>query len=56
MATREEIRKSAESPSERFERVMRKAKERGERARARRMEQISLTDAAPIRRSPEVAS
>ncbi len=56
MATRVEIRKDTESPSERFERVMRKAKERGQRARARRVEQLSRTDAKSTRRTPEGSS
>ena len=56
MATRVEIRKDAETPSERFERVMRKAQARGQRARARRVEQLPGTDATFSRRSPEGAS
>ena len=56
MATRVKVPKDTESPSERFERVMRKAKERGQRARARRVEQLYRTDAKSTRRSPEGAS
>lgn len=56
MATRVEIRKDTESPSERFERVVRKAKERGQRARARRVEHLSRTEATSTQRSPEGAS
>ena len=56
MVTRVKVRKDTESPSERFERVVRKAKERGKRARARRVEQIVRMDAASTRRSPGGAS
>ena len=41
--------KDAETPSERFERVMRKAIACGKRARARRMKQASRTDSASAR-------
>ena len=56
MATRVEIRKDTETPSERFERVVRKAKKRGQRARARRVEQLSRTEAKSTQRPPEGVS
>ena len=56
MATREKIRKDTETPSERFERVMRKAKARGQRARDRRVEGRSRTDSTAIRWSPRGAA
>ena len=56
MATQVKTRKSAETPSERFERVVRMAKARGQRARARRMERASAVAAASTRRSPEATA
>ena len=56
MTTSKEIQKDAETPSERFERVMRKAKARGQRARDRRVDSRSRTDATSTRRSPKGAA